>query len=377
MSTDFLTPALPYIPYVLVSLVGIVMGLLYVLYGWKASDKDVKIQEAARVKNFLWIAAGAFIAFIADFKAIDANAQKPALFGFYLAAAILTLLLTLFAWAAWIAVSASRIKRRHPDQYPDEPFHPVSDFLFYGYQHYQKQFKAAVETKAETKSNRYEQWTRRFLPHYTDSLAVSLDLAQSRLRQGQLHRTEVSLILGAICAVIKSVYEDKQRDIYARFLRAYPAGNAPQQILEQLRFARADRSEYEYYLASEASSLDAKPETITLPVERRASADRSLPGAPLAFTLGEDQLHDEVRRIEYPPMLETEIQTQVRKYFEAQGFRSLSSFVLKNPANEKFFGTLTIESSHSHNLGDTPEQQKELKKLLKPFVLALEIAAAP
>ena len=255
MSTDFLTPALPYIPYVLVSLVGIVMGLLYVLYGWKASDKDVKIQEAARVKNSLWIAAGAFIAFIADFKAIDANAQKPALFGFYLAAAILTLLLTLFAWAAWIAVSASRIKRRHPDQYPDEPFHPVSDFLFYGYQHYQKQFKAAVETKAETKSNRYEQWTRRFLPHYTDSLAVSLDLAQSRLRQGQLHRTEVSLILGAICAVIKSVYEDKQRDIYARFLRAYPASNAPQQILEQLRFARADRSEYEYYLALEASSL--------------------------------------------------------------------------------------------------------------------------
>jgi hypothetical protein len=71
MPTDFLTPALPYIPYVLVSLVGIVMGLLYVLYGWKASDKDVKIQEAARVKNFLWIAAGAFIAFIADFKAID------------------------------------------------------------------------------------------------------------------------------------------------------------------------------------------------------------------------------------------------------------------------------------------------------------------
>jgi hypothetical protein len=145
-----------------------------------------------------------------------------------------------------------------------------------GYQHYQKQFKTAVETKAEARSDRYEQWTKRFLPHYTDSLAVSLDLAQSRLRQGQLHRTEVSLILGAICAVIKSVYEDKQR----------------------------------------------------------------------------------------------EIQIQVRKYFEAQGFRSLSSFVLKNPAAQFPGGHLPWCSARF--LWARPESVRSFVVSLKKAMTAID-----
>jgi hypothetical protein len=97
----------------------------------------------------------------------------------------------------------------------------------------------------------------------------------------------------------------------------------------------------------------------------------------MAFATGEDQLDDDIDKMKYSDGLDRETEKQVRDYFKKRGIHSLSSFVLRSPFDQRAFGVLTIESSHGHCLGETIERQKELRKLLRPFVSALEMATAP
>jgi hypothetical protein len=385
MATDLLTQLRPQMPYFLVLLIGIVIGILYLHYAWKAPEKGVKMLESPKLKNLLWVLGGAFVTFAADFKAIDPNADKAILFYVYGGSALATFLLGWILCGGWIAIKTTWIKLRSPAQYPGEPFHPVFDFLFHSYEHYQKQFKLGQEAQNKTTADRYKEWTDRFLPLYSGNLVLCLQTAQTRLTHGKVHTAEISVMLSALCAVILSIYEDKERDIHARFLRSFPNGqtgtrefsSTEEEALKKLRFARADSSKYEHFLTLEAANLDAKAEAITLPVESLGNSNRSLPGAPMAFATGEDQLDDDIDKMKHSDGLDRETEKQVRDYFKKRGIHSLSSFVLRSPFDQRAFGVLTIESSHGHCLGETIERQKELRKLLRPFVSALEMATAP
>ena len=347
------------------------MGALYVYTNWKGSDTDVKLSEAAKVKNFLWLLASASLPFIADFNAIDPKADKSALVGTYLLCAVLTILVGLAAWCLWVAITALWIRLRAPAQYPNPPFDPVSDFLILGYTGYQKRFKELVETKSK-------EWAVNFLRRYSEFLSISTGCVQKRMSENKPDKQGIESILVALCWVLQSIYQDKTPKIHTRFLRAYPPAETPAKELQYLRFAPRAHQTYAYFLVLEASNLDASGETITitLPVEKLENANSSLPGAPMAFAEGTDQLCDDIQTMDLGS-LDKSIQTDLRKYLKERKFRSLSAFLLKNPVDERPFGVLTIESGHKNSLGKTAQKQLETKALLRPFIQLLEIAAAP
>ena len=70
-------------------LIGCAMGFFYAFDGWRGSLEDVDLKDSPRVKNFVWVVTVAFGTFIADFKSIDPNVQKPRLLLFYLSGFIL------------------------------------------------------------------------------------------------------------------------------------------------------------------------------------------------------------------------------------------------------------------------------------------------
>jgi|SRR3977135_4265889 hypothetical protein len=121
-------------------------------------------------------------------------------------------------------------------------------------------------------------------------------------------------------ATMISFHEKKELKIRARFLRAYPSRGTSQAALKHLLFARGDLSSYVHFLVLEASSRNAEKESITLPVEEPGAVSRSLPGAPMAFAKGEDQLADDIPKLKYPQGLEPNIQDDVRQYFKGEAF---------------------------------------------------------
>lgn len=126
-------------------LVGCAMGVFYGFDGWRGSLEEVDLKDSPRVKNFIWVATVAFGTFIADFKIIDPDVQKPRLLLFYLVGFMLLGTLVIFGWSAAILLKFSYAKRFDPNNYPTPPFTPVWDYVRYGYGYHSKRYEAALQ----------------------------------------------------------------------------------------------------------------------------------------------------------------------------------------------------------------------------------------
>lgn len=388
LSPQRLTPAGPpasspvpllvqFAPYVAVSVLGLIFGILYVTWGWQGSEEKVKLPEDPRIKNLTWVLGGALLTFIADFKQVDPGVQRADVVVCYLVVCVVTILLTLGAYCLHIAREAARVRRENPAAYPAPPFAPVMEYLTNGYLQYKAQFQKAVAEQERQKAVAYTDWASRVLPFYSETITLALGIVRNAVFHPETAIQGVPNLLDAVCLVVKACAGDKEREIHARFFRVIPAAQADTKTLERLRFVEGDPYRFPHYLVLESNDPKAQTESLTLPVEAKGGASRSLPGGPLAFLEEEDQVVDDVLQIDYPSNLSPQIRVEVEEYFKRKRYRSFAALLLRDPQDrDRIVGILTVESNLSQVFGDTNEKKSELNKLVRPLALLLELAVS-
>jgi hypothetical protein len=99
----------------------------------------------------------------------------------------------------------------------------------------------------------------------------------------------------------------------------------------------------------------------------------SLPGASLALLKEQDQVDDDTQQIDLSN-LSWRIQVELKQYFEQKEYRSVAAIVLRHPVDHsQLLGVMSIASNQPKVLGDSDTKKTEIKGLIRPLVLLLEM----
>src|SRR5436305_1284442 len=120
--------------YAFVSVVGVVIGIVYGLDGWKGDTKDADLKDSPRVRNLIWVLGAGFVALIGDLKVLDPNASKLWALLAYFGPFAVTFLLVVGFWGLLIAIE--RLWSTYKGTtYGYRFIDAVGDYVFYGYGH--------------------------------------------------------------------------------------------------------------------------------------------------------------------------------------------------------------------------------------------------
>lgn len=364
-------------PDVIFLLIGGALGVFYGFDGWRGSTENIPLKNSPRVKNFLWAIGGAFFIVIADLKSVIPQLNKQrALLAYLLAFAALSVL-TILAWGIGIFLKFTWIRFFDRDRLPAPPFTPFADYLRYGYEFHNTQYREALKRK----EIREDQFLRAFLPSYIRQLSYAITAVYSYRKSPDINkkREVETSILRSLCAVVAEYYgKQANLEVNANYMVAFHKSLIDRAILDRLRFAFGDMGRYEFFLALSEYAEDRGRENFILPVENRNSpkAQRlSLPGAPLAFVRNNTEIVDDVGKIRYGKDIPSEVIGEMSEYFTNKNFRSFGSINIAGGGKQ--LGVVNVESNFTHVFGKTQAQKKEIVALLHPFCSLLAFVITP
>lgn len=354
------------------ALIGLALGVLYGLDGWRGTAAELSFFREPRVKNLMWVLGGAFAGFIGSL--VFEDVSKARLLFYYFLLFIIGSSLVIVGWGVVILVTYTYIRLFHPDKYPPPPFSPALDYFFYGYRFVREEYaKGLVKLDEQIREKRQE-----FLPAYGSQVSkatAAVSNYTSDPNEGK--RADITkTILSAICAVMH-LYHFNEKGLWfnANCMIAYDRQSVTNAMLDKLRYWSVDKRRYKHYLYLSLSAYaDPKgAQDFSLPVEDEnapEAASKTLPGAPAAFMLNETVIVDNINNLAYAEGVPAEVKDQINSYFK--GRKSFQSFACLNIVyGGKQVGLVNIESNKPNIFGEKQEHKDELEALLFPFCFLL------
>lgn len=353
-------------------ILGIIIGGLYSLDGWRGSDKDIPLSKTRRLKNFLWVTLAAFSTFFMTL--VDENVNRSILFCFYVVGFFVAVTLVVFGWSMVLLIKFHRIKKKEPQNYPEQPFAPVSDYFYYGYGYHCKQYEEALK-KQKRKPRMLKNYLENFLPHYRRQLTLSIGAIENYISQPNetTRKFIAQQILKNIQGIVVRHYSDvRELKINANYMRAMSKTEMSDQMKEKIKFAYGDTSRYPTFLSIEHYADPLGTEDFILPVEpkHRGWEKSILPGAPHAFNANHTNVIDDTHSVSFSKDLDLSITEEIKNYFLNKDFRSFASINIISSTGKQV-GIMNVESNKEKVFGQTNREKEDLAEMLQPFCALL------
>ena len=302
---------------------GTLVGAIFAL-DWAVPRNLRSAISDPRLKSLKFFLGSFAIALIADWQKIagsDSQIAKLHLLGFYAIPFLLSTALALLTMSCVIGWEARRTRIRTPDRYPDPPFHPVHDYLKFGYAHCQEEYERKRDQKGESEKKRGTE--ARLL------LAASIQVLEN-CTDSRNSGIVAQRVLEYVCLIARSYlgYE-----INANYVVAVPYTSATVKQHAPVYYEFADKNRYEYLLVLQKYARPEGMENFALPVDRKVQGweETALPGAPTAF-LGRLPIVVDTEKLAFGKRVPKEIKKQIREYFRHKiSFKSFISIVIPGP----------------------------------------------
>lgn len=336
--------------------------------------KDTGFRDDPRVRNFLYVGGGSILLdLLSTWKPFlgETHFDRAKILGLYGVSFVVVALLIIGATACSILLKCARTRWRHPQDYPDEPFHPVIDYLQYGYRFYVDQYREALDRRRRDVLTRL-----RGLSAQSATVLAANMLALDRFRNnpGATDRgTLTRPLLQAMCTIVRAYAQNSsQAVINANYMVAIPFSSATSDQKNRLRFSWGDPARYGYLLLLQEYAYPIGSEDFALPVEDPARAphwaDETLPGAPEAF-LKQRELVVQTGRLDFAKNVPQNVREEIESYFRNKGFASFASLIIVGEGGPR--GVVNIESSEEYIFQKATDIQNEVARLLQPFCTLL------
>lgn len=268
-------------------------------------------------------------------------------------------------------------RRRNAHAYPDQPFHPVIDYLSYGYQFYLTQYREAVARKQSSAVAVFKD----LMGKYAVVLAGDIALVTRYLQLAGPgdHKNLCKQLLEQICTVAEPyIKEGADYSGNANYMIAIRYDEASEDQKKSAHFTWGDTGRYSHLLILEDYAYPAAttaPAKFALPVEdpekTKDYLEWTLPGAPEAFLRKEALAVGD--KIVFGKHVPVEVQEQIKEYLARQNFTCFISLVIPGQGHGRPIGILNIETNHNKILHASEETQNELGKMLHPFCMLLGV----
>lgn len=355
-------------PEVIFAVLGAVVGVLFILDGWRGSAKPVNFLQQPRVRAFLYMFGGFVASAISSLTRAGAvlPGDRSRVIEMYLLWFVTvggcTLLLVSLVLLLQMAFTA--YGRRHAlSRSADLPALPILDYVHYGYSQFLARRDAELNRHDASEAARY----REYLETYSQGLAVAFQQV-NHLRKTREGSSPVAvLILSAIKTVMEDFLEIPKTNV--NYMRAYAAGECPETIRKRVRFAFGDHARYSHYLCLVEYAKQHGKEVFALPVESAQSPlARSglLQGAPVAFQLNKPVYIRDTARIEYPKGIPAKMVAELKEYFRDKPFQSFLSIPILGAGGFPV-GVLNIDSDHKYAFGRRDDQLEYIAAIISPL----------
>jgi hypothetical protein len=346
----------------LVFLLGLLMGLVFVIAGWRGpATRDVSLKNDPRVKALLYGLGGFFTALIADWKTLlGQGVNKTWLIVLYGVPFVLVAFAGPFVIAVVIFFRLSWLKYKRPEECPGQPFYLAFDYFAYGYRYHKDEYDRLMEV-ARTRSQAERLAHLRSLRADADTSLAALILSPS---------PNVPDVLRIMCSIFAAHTEASEiPEVNANLMVAIPFSRASEEQKNLLKFVFGDTNRYGHLLWLREYAYDRGEGSIALPVEDPIHTpswlELVLLGAPEAF-LRRSETVVNTKNLDFAPKIPETVRRQMRMYFKGKGFKSFACLTVIGKG--AVIGIVNIESSHE--LG-SDEIQNEIAKRLQPFCAVL------
>ena len=352
---------------------GMIVGVLFVIDGWRGSPKTRDFRASPRIRAFTWVIGGFISTLVLDIKKFGVNLpdDKVGILGEYLFGFAIAVGLTLLVTIAILVVQAiwsQPQRKRTLSNITGFPFLPILHFLHYGFDRFCEVRDAGLEQQELSESEAH----RQYLTTYSGELAAAIATVNHFRETGGDADTVARLILRSIAQLT-----EKQLHLSARlnvnYMRAYEAQSCPDGIKEKSRFVYGNTARYSHYLALVQYANDLEREVFALPVEPVDGSGKIgclLPGAPVAFRTNQMVYVEDTARMEYPASLERTIVQSLKIYFEGKKFKSFLSIPILGRDGMPV-GVLNIDSNQKGAFGKSEEERESIAITVLPFCALL------
>jgi len=354
-------------------LFGIVVGVLFVLDGWRGSRKAMNFRASPRIRAFGWVIGGLIGTFVVDIKKVGVSLpdEKSGLIAEYLfgfaGAAALTLLGFMVIFLIQMLWS-HRERRATLANQTGFPFLPIADYLHYGFYRFQKvrQEGLLAQEASEVEAQ------RQFLSLYIAELATGITEVNRFREIGGDPDTVARMLLRSIAQLVEKRLHPSERP-NVNYMRAYKASECPAEVREKCRFMHSDEARYSHFLAMVQYASDVEREIFTLPVEIQPEAgkpDSILPGAPFAFRQNRTVSVEDTGRIDYPKGLPGSLAGELKGYFAGKNFKSFLCIPILGKDGMPV-GVLNIDSHRRKAFGTNEDELESNFAIAIPFCMLL------
>jgi hypothetical protein len=358
---------------------GLIVGALFVLDGWRGSPKTRDFKSSPRMKAAAWAVGGLLGALLLDVKRIGVTLPEDKLgicweylFGFSIAAMVALSISTLTIFVQ----SARSHSQRKPTlaNATGFPFLPITDYLHYGYDRFREIRDAAIDQVEVSEADAQ----RRYLITYSGELATAVASLNHFRETGGDSYAVARLILRSIAQLTESQLHLSTR-LNVNYMRAYPAQTCPPTIKDRARFVYGDPTRYTHYLALVQYASDVEREVFSLPVEPMDHSGKLscvLPGAPVSFRTSKMVYIEDTTHMDYPASLDRTIVTNLKEYFAGKKFKSFLSIPILGGDGTPL-GVLNIDSNQKKAFGTTEEERESILITVLPFCSLLSAIISP
>ncbi len=351
------------------------MGVLFALDGWVGSTRNEELQRTARLRNFKYAIATAFLAFIADLTKLGITVAKDRLLLCYVEGFVCTSVAIISIVALGIWMRFRTVRREHPEIEVSSNFSPVLSYVIFGFSYYKTEFQKLLERISKDELAAYRNFIKGFLPAYINQFCQSIAAIDFYLAShSEAARAQVAKqILQSIRAVVIEYYSEKRYlRVNVNYMLAQLYETALPPVKERVRFAESNSAVYEHLLVLKEYAEDEGREDFALavPGRNRGATERHVaPGAPEAFFRGTTTILDDTGKIAFPKGFDRGSAEHIKQYFSTKGFKSFASINIIHGGER--LGVVNVESNQPFVFGKTEENKKEVEALVKPFCLLL------
>lgn len=353
--------------------VGIIVGLVFAVAGWRGSAKSVELKDDPRIKSLKWAVVIGLAGFFSSWKEIlnDDKVSRAAIGSFYVIALVATLLVALSSMALAAIYRARSVQKTSPQCWPTSGFSPAVEFLSYGYQHFQNALREAIDRKVEDDQGKELADLKKVVSEAARSLAASLVTTDSYLAKGGSAQDLIAAVLSQISAISRYYLRTKSH-VNANWMLTVRAEDLAAGDRKRIKFAFDDIERYPFFLALKDYGDKKGARNFILPVENddTEGLERALPGAPEAF-VRRNPVYVSIKDLKFGSKIPREMQKEISKYFSEQPFTCFLSLILFGD-DQTPLGIVNVESDNDGQELDE-DRIRELAVALEPFLALLSL----
>ena len=353
--------------------VGVGMGLLYALSGFRDGGKTTEFKRNPRVTNLLWVATGGIAAVLGDWeKLAGAPISKVEMAGVYIAATFLTAIVTIGVIAISIYRDRSAQLRETGRAGRRSEIQIALLYVHSGYPAYEDALKAEREQmEAIVRSAQVRQVQLRSCADLAAAISAQIaassaigDAAPPKFRDSTIN----TLLSEMISVVIQQTALSKD-EVAINFMEALPFATAIDRYAAVTRFIFDAHGRYQSLLILKRYLGRGGGEDFGLPVHAPGRHARPLPGAPSVMFSGNARyIQTDKIATDYAKGLKTAEIREIVNYLEAQGICCCLSLPIQWGGRR--LGVVNIDSKR-HRFGLENDPANHFANTLLPFCMLL------